>query len=81
MLEDMLGDSFPWSDGMEMVVVGSGGEMAFSESCGGAVIARPAFMVLGRVGVFKTSSSSSPGLSNLRADATSFAASRLSASS
>ena len=61
-LDEMLGDSFPCFDGMGIVGVESKGGIVLSNSCGGAVIARPAFRDLGRVGVFRRSSSSSLGV-------------------
>lgn len=62
-LEEMLGDPLACFTGTGMAGVGSDVETVLSDSCGGAVIARPPFMDMGRVRVFKRSYAPSPGLS------------------
>lgn len=62
MLEDRLGESLVVRTGMGTVGVGSEVGMVLSDRCGGAVIARPVFSNLGRVGVLRSSSSSSSSL-------------------
>lgn len=61
MLEEILEESFSSFKGMGIVGVGFDLEATANDSCGGAVIARPWVNGLGRVGVFNSSSSSSPG--------------------
>ncbi len=61
MLEDMLDESFSCFNGMGIVGVGFDRGINLNDSCGGAVIALPMLNGLGRVGVFNSSRSSSPG--------------------
>lgn len=61
MLEEMLDESFSSFKGMGILGVGFDREFTVNDRCGGAVVARPWINGLGRVGVFNSSSSSSPG--------------------
>ncbi len=61
MLEEMEDESLSSFKGMGIVGVGFDRGITVNDSCGGAVIARPWLNNLGRVGVFNSSSSSSPG--------------------